>query len=157
MASATYEGSAMAVALLPASQRNRSKTYAAYSMEWNPIQGSAASINASFTVDSSTDFVALTVTGNATDTAAPPVADGSFTALLNLKAADRLLFDKPIQWLSFVGTNFNPFPLPFPLWLSKASTLTGILTNLNTAARVVRLTFHGFILQKFDKSQSRGY
>jgi hypothetical protein len=157
MASATYEGSALAIALLPASQRNRSKTYAAYSIEWNPIQAGAANINSPFTVDSSTDFVALTLTGNVTDTAAPPVSDNSPQLLLQLKAADKLMFDKPVSWISVVGTNFNPFPLPFPIWLSKASTMTGILTSLSNINKIVRLTFHGFILQKFDKTQSRGY
>lgn len=157
MASAMYEITALALALLPANQRNRSKVYAAYAMEWNPIQGSAASVNASFTVDSATDFVALTVAGSVVDTAAPPNNDANFTALLNLKVADRLIFDKPVAWPAVVGTQFNPFALPFPLWCSKASTVTGILTNLNTANRVVRLTFHGFLLQQFDKTQSRGY
>lgn len=157
MSSAMYEITALALALLPANQRNRSKVYAAYAMEWNPIQGGAASINASFTVDSQTDFVAISVTANVSDQSAPPVQDNSFTALLNLKVADRLLFDKPLSWNAFVGTAFNPFPLPFPLWCSKASTITGILTNLNTANRVARLTFHGLLLMNFDKSQSRGY
>lgn len=157
MASAMYEMTALALALLPASQRNRSKVFAGYAMEWNPIQGSAASINASFTIDSQTDFVALTVIGNATDQSAPPVNDGNLTALLNLKVADRLIFDKPVAWTAFVGANANQFPLPFPLWCSKASTVTGILTNLNTANRVVRLTFYGFLLMNFDKTQSRGY
>lgn len=157
MASAMYEISALAIALLPANQRNLSKVFTSYAMEWNPIQGSAANVNASFTVDSATDFVALTIAGNAVDQAAPPNNDANFTALLNLKVADRLLFDKPVSWPAFVGTSFNPFPLPFPLWCSKASTITGILTNLNTANRVARLTFHGFILQSFDKTQSRGY
>lgn len=157
MASAIYEMTALALALLPASQRNRSKVFAGYAMEWNPIQGSAASINASFTVDSQTDFVGLLAVGNATDQSAPPVFDTNFTALLNLKVADRLIFDKPVSWPAFIGTNFGPFPLPFPLWCSKASTITGILTNLNTANRVVRLTFFGFLLMNFDKTQSRGY
>lgn len=157
MASAIYEMTALALALLPANQRNRSKVFAGYAMEWNPIQGSAASINASFTVDSSTDFVGLLCVGNSVDQAAPPNNDANFTALLNLKVADRLIFDKPVSWPAFVGTSFNPFALPFPLWCSKASTVTGILTNLNTANRVARLTFYGFLLQNFDKTQSRGY
>jgi hypothetical protein len=157
VASSSYEIPALALALLSASDRSRSKDYNAYSMEWLPINGGAANVQASFTVDSSVDFVACYVTGEVTDTATPPVEDATPMFLLQLKAADRQLFDRAIHWRTIVGNAVTPFPLPFPIWLSKASTLLGTLTSLTNVARNVRLTFHGFVLRQYDKTTSRGY
>lgn len=157
MASSTYEISALALALLPASDRERAKDYNAYSMEWLPINGGSANVQASFTVDSSVDFVATYVAGEVTDTATPPVEDATPQFMVQLKAADRQLFDKAIHWRALVGNGPAPFPLPFPLWLSKATTLLGTLTSLTNVARNVRLTFHGFVLRQYSRTTSRGY
>lgn len=157
MAGSTYEITALALALLSVSDRSRAKDYNAYSMEWLPINGGSANVQASFTVDSSVDFVALYCTGEVTDTATPPVEDATPQLMLQLKAADKQLFDRPIHWRVLVGNGPAPFPLAFPLWLSKASTLLGTLTSLTNVARNVRLTFHGFVLRSYDKTTSRGY
>lgn len=157
MASSSYEIPALALALLLASDRARSKDYNAYSMEWLPINGGAANVQASFTVDSSVDFVACYVTGEVTDTATPPAEDAAPMLMLQLKAADRQLFDRAIHWRTFVGNGPAPFPLPFPIWLSKATTLLATLTSLTNVARNVRLTFHGFVLRPYDRTTSRGY
>lgn len=157
MASSSYELPALALALLSASDRARSKDYNAYTLEWLPINGGSANVQASFTVDSSVDFVALYLTGEATDTATPPVEDATPQFLLQLKAADRQLFDRPIHWRNVAGSALQPFPLPFPIWLSKASTLLATLTSLTNVARNVRLTFHGFVLRQYDKTTSRGF
>lgn len=157
MASATYEVPALALGLLPASDRARAKDYAAYSVEWLPITAAAANVQAQFQVDSQTDFVGLFVTGNATDTATPPVEDATPQMSLNFKAADRQTFDKNVHWRNFVGSGIAPFPLPFPWWLSRATTLTAFLTSLTNVNRNVRLTVHGFVLHTYAAGTSRGY
>lgn len=147
----------MAIALLSASDRSRSKDYNAYTLEWLPINAGTSNVQASFTVDSSVDFVGLYMTGEVTDTATPPVEDATPQFLLQLKAADRQLFDRPIHWRMIAGVATQPFPLPFPLWLSRASTLLATLTSLTNVNRNVRLTIHGFVLRQYDKTTSRGF
>lgn len=157
MASATYETPALAIALLPESERQRAKDFASYTLEWLPMAASAARARASFTVASDVDFVALYVTGvalvvgAATVIAAPGI-------MLNLLVADRQIFDKDVYWNTIAsGTAAAPFPLPFPLWLPKATTLTGVVSDLLATAANVRLTFHGFIMHQYGRQGSRVY
>ena len=157
MASATYEVPALSLALLPASDRARAKDYAAYSLEWLPINAGVANAQGQFTVDSQTDFVGLFVTGNATDTANPPVEDATLQATINFKLADRQTFDKNVHWRQFVGSAAQPFPLPFPWWIARATTLTAFLTSLTNVNRNVRLTVHGFVLHTYLAGTSRAY
>lgn len=158
MASATYEVPALAIALLPASQREQSKDYAAYTLEWSPLAVSAARTSAKFTIDSSVNFVALYVTGYVTDTAAPPVDVPAPMLTLGLKVADRDLFDRDVHWRNFAGSAIAPMPLPFPLYMPRATTLQGFLSNLSAATAVVaRLTFHGFIIHDYGRDVSRAY
>lgn len=157
MASATFEVPALAIALLPASDRARAKDYAAYSLEWLPIAANAARARAQFTVASDVDFVALYATGYATTNAAPPAVISPYHATLNLFVADRQMFDKDVIWTNFAGSSTSPFPLPFPIWLPKATTVTAVLTDLTTAAAVVRLTLHGFIMHDYARTTSRTY
>lgn len=157
MASSTYEITALALALLPASDRARAKDWRAYSMEWLPVNAGAANVQAQFQVDSSVDFVALYCCGEVTSTANPPVENAAPQYMLQLNAADTKVFDKNVHWRNFVGTGQNPFPLPFPWWLSKATTVVGFLTSLFNANENVRLTFHGFALKGFGKDTSRAY
>src|SRR5919205_372434 len=98
MASSTYEVTALALGLLPASDRARAKDYAAYSLEWLPINANTANVPAQFTVSADVDFVALYLTENATDTANPPVEDAAPQFTLNFKLADRQVFDKNVHW-----------------------------------------------------------
>jgi hypothetical protein len=148
----------MAIALLPASQRDLAKDYMVYSMEWLPALASPANTPASFTIDAQAgDFVALFVSGFVTDTASPPVTDFGLAATLQLKLAERTVFDKPVHWTNFVGSGVGPFPLPFPLYLPAATTLTGTITSFQTANRNARLSFHGFLLHTYSKTTSRGY
>jgi hypothetical protein len=157
MAGATYEVPALALALLPQSDKIRSKDYAAYSLEWLPINAGLANVQQQFQIDSNTDFVGLFLTGNVTDTAAPPVEDAAPQFTLQFKMADRTVFDKNVHWRQVIGSAVSPFPLPFPWWLSRASTLTAFLTSLTNVNRNVRITVHGFILHTYGASTSRGY
>lgn len=158
MAGATYEIPALAIALLPASERAKSKDYAAYTLEWSPLAVSAARTPAKFTIDSSVNFVALYATGFVSDTAAPPVAIASPVLTLGLKVADRDVFDRDVHWMNIAGSALNPFPLPFPLYMPRATTLTGFLSNLSAATAVVaRLTFHGFVIHDYARDNSRAY
>lgn len=157
MASSTMEVTALALALLPQSDRVRSKDYQAYSLEWTPINAGAANVPQQFQIDANHDFVGLFLTGNSTDTANPPVEDTTPQLTLMFKAADRQVFDKNVHWRQVIGSGQSPFPLPFPWWLSRATTLFAQLTNLGTAARNVRITLHGFILHTYGASTSRGY
>lgn len=157
MAGSTYDVPAMALALLKASDRARSKDYAAYSLEWLPINGGVANQAAQFQVGSSVDFVGLFITGNATDTANPPVEDAAPQMTLQFNFADTRVFDKNVHWRQVIGSALNPFPLPFPWYLPAATTLTAYLTSLTNVARNVRITVHGFVLQAFPAAQSRGY
>ena len=157
MASSTYEITALALALLPASDRARSKDWRAYSLEWVPINAGQANVQAQFQVDTSIDFVALYATGEVTSTAAPPVENAAPQYTLQLNAADTKVFDKNVHWQNIAGSAKQPFPLPFPWWLSKGTTVTGLLTSLFNANENVRLTFHGFALKGFDRTTSRAY
>lgn len=157
MAGATYEVPAMSLALLPASDRKRAKDYAAYSLEWLPINANTANVPAQFTVSSDVDFVALYLTGNATDTANPPVEDAAPQFTLNFKLADRTVYDKNVHWRQCIGSALNPFPLPFPWWITRAATLLAQLTSLTNVNRNARITVHGFILHTYGASTSRGY
>lgn len=157
MASSTYEITALALALLPASDRARSKDWRTYSLEWTPINAGAANVQAQFQVDSSVDFVALLACGEVTSTAAPPVENAAAQYTLQLTAADSKVFDKNVHWRNLAGSAQAPFPLPFPWWLSKGTTVTGLLTSLFNANENVRLTFHGFALKGFGKDTSRAY
>lgn len=160
MPSASLETAALALALLPASQRARSMDYNAYSIEWLPLAASAAQQKASVTIDSSVDFVATEVSGEVTDTATPPVHNATPMATLQIQVADRKLFDKDVMWTNFVG-NIAAAPgvhvLPFPLFLPRATTVTGFLTNLTPTAGNYRLTFHGFIIHDYSRTQSRAF
>lgn len=160
MASSTMEVPALSIALLPPSQRAKSMDYNAYSLEWVPLAASASQAKATVTIDSSVDFVALYASGVVTDTATPPVLIASPMAMLSLQVADRKLFDKDVHWMNFVGavaSSSSFFPLPFPLFLPKATTVTGFLTNLTATAANYRLTLHGYIIHDYSRTQSRGY
>jgi len=160
MASGSLEITALSLALLPQSQRDRSKDYNAYSIEWLPLVASASQQKSSVTIDSSVDFVAISVSGTVTDTATPPVLNTTPQAMLSLQVADRKLFDKDVHWMNFVGNiggASGPFPLPFPLFLPRATTVTGFLTNLTATAANYRLTIHGYILHDYSRTSSRGY
>jgi len=157
MAGATYEVPALAIALLAGSDKARSKDYAAYTLEWLPLAASQARVKATFTVDSQVDFVALYATGNATDTANPPVENATPQFLINFNVADRQVFDRDIHWRNAVGSAISPFPIPFPFYMPRATTLTGFLTNLTAVANNVRITFHGFVLHTYGKNESRAY
>lgn len=157
MAAATYEVTALSIALLPASYRERAKDFAAYSLEWSPLAASAARAKAQFQVASDVDFVALYATGFVTTTAAPPVDVASPAILINFSVADRQVFDKDVRWQTIIGNAGAPFPLPFPLWMPAATTLVGLATDLSTVASVTRVTFHGFIMHSYPRGQSRAY
>lgn len=139
------------VALRLLDMQNRAtdaKDFAGYTLEWLPLAANAQRQKASFTVNSDVDFVALSATWYATDTGAPPVEQLTLQALINLSLADRQVFDRDTHIKAAFGQQTtNGFPLLFPLWLPRSSTLTGFLTNLDAAnARNVRLTLSGFIL-----------
>jgi hypothetical protein len=151
------EVTALALSLLPQSDRVRAKDYAAYSLEWLPINAGTANSPQQFTIDANTDFVGLFLTGNATDTAAPPVEDAAPQFTLQFKLADRTVFDKNVHFRQVIGSAAAPFPLPFPWWISRAATLTASLTSLTNVNRNVRITVHGFILHTYAASTSRGY
>lgn len=157
MASATYEVTALALALLPESDRRRSKDFASYSVEWLPLAASAGRAKASVTIDAQHDFIGLLLTGNSTDTATPPVENATPQFTINFEFADRKVFDKEVHWRNIIGSASTPFPLPFPWWLSRASTLTGLLSNLTATANNARVTVHGFILHDYGRTSSRGY
>lgn len=157
MASATYEIPALSLALLPASQRALAKDVAAYSMEWLPVTAGQVNAPAQFVTDANTDFVALFVSGFVTDTSNPPVVDFGFMASLQLKLAERTLFNIPVHWLNFVGSAAGPFPLPFPWFMPKATTLQGLVNSFQTASRNARLTFHGYVLHTYEATLSRGF
>jgi len=124
------------------------KDFAGYTFEWLPLAANAQRQKASFTVNSDVDFVAVSATWYATDTAAPPAEQLAPMALINLSLADRQIFDKDTFLKAAFGQQVtNGFPLMFPLWLPRSTTLSGFLTNLDAVnARNVRLTFSGFIL-----------
>lgn len=157
MASSTYEVTALALGLLPQSDRARSKDYGAYSLEWLPINAGVANSPQQFTVDANTDFVGLYIAGNATDTANPPVEDTAPQFSVQFKIADHQVFDKAVHWRQVIGSAIAPFPLPFPWWISRAATLTATLTSLTNVNRNVRITIHGFILHTYGATTSRGY
>lgn len=160
MPGATYEVPALAIALLPASQRAQSKDYQAYSVEWLTLLASASKQKATVTVDSSSDFVALFVSGVVTDTATPPVLVANPMATLNISVGERNVFDKDVHWMNFVGTAGaaqGMFPLPFPLYMPRATTLQAFLTNLTATAFNYRLTFHGIVIHDYSRTTSRGY
>ena len=157
MASATYELPALTLALLTPADRLRAKSFTGYSMEWLPILAGAANTQAQFTISSDVDFIGLFITGTATDTASPPNIQSNYMAMLQLKAADRQLFDKPVQWNVVAGSAFSPFILPFPLWLPRATTLTGFLSSLSSINTNVRLAMFGFLLHTYNKTTSRGF
>lgn len=157
MASSTYEVPALALALLPKSDQARSKDYAAYSLEWLPITSGQSNVKAQFTIAADVDFIGLYLTGNSTDTATPPVEDTAPQLMLQFSVADRQVFDKAVHWRQVVGSAIAPFPMPFPWYMPKATTLTGFLTNLGNASRNVRVTVHGFILHTYGRTESRSY
>jgi hypothetical protein len=157
MASATMDITALALALLPASARALSKDYRAYSFEWVPLAVSAAATPADFTVDPRNDFIGVLVTGNATDTAAPPVENATPQFTLNIKVGESDVFDKNVHWRNFVGSAIAPFPIPFPLYLPRGVKTTARLTNLTAVAGNARITIHGFHIHDYPRTQSRGF
>lgn len=158
MPSATYEVPALSLALLPASQRALAKDVAAYSMEWLPLPAApAVNTAAQFVTDANTDFVALFASGFVTDTSNPPVVNFGLMATLQLKLAERTLSNIPVHWLNIVGSAAAPFPLPFPLFMPRATTLQGLLTSFQTTNMNARLTFHGYVLHSYGATLARGY
>lgn len=157
MASATFELPALSISLLPASQRALAKDVAAYSMEWLPVTAGQVNAPAQFVTDANTDFVALFVTGFVTDTANPPAVDFGLAATLQLKLAERTLFNIPVHWTNFVGAALTPLALPFPWFMPKATTVQGLLNSFQTASRNARLTFTGYVLHTYETTLSRGF
>jgi hypothetical protein len=127
---------------------NDAKDFAGYSLEWLPLAANAQRQKATFTINSDVDFVALSATWYATDTANPPAEVLAPMITFNLSLADRQIYDKDTFLKAAFGQQItNGFPLMFPLWLPRSTTLNGFMTNLDAAnARTVRLTFQGFIL-----------
>lgn len=157
MASSTFEVPALSISMLPPSQRALAKDLAAYSMEWLPVTAGQVNAPAQFVTDANTDFVALFVSGFVTDTSNPPVVDFGFSATLQLKLAERTLYNIPVHWTNFVGSGSAPFPLPFPWFMPKATTLQGLLNSFQTASRNARLTFSGYVLHTYGSTLSRGF
>lgn len=157
MASATYEVTALAMALLSSADRARAKDFTSYSLEWLPLAANASRSNQKFTVQADTDFVGLYITGNMTDTATPPVENATPQATIQFEIADRKSFDKDVHWRQVIGSAAQPFPLPFPWWISRASTLNAYLSNLTATAYNARITIHGFVLHDRPRTTSRGY
>lgn len=149
MASATYEVPALAIALLSANDRRRAKDYQGYSLEWLPLAANGARVAQEFVVDGSHDFIGLYITGEVTDTAAPPVEQATPQFMINFKIADRSVFDKDAHWRTVVGFATGPFPIPFPLYVPRSAKLVANLSNLTATAFNVRLTIHGLILHNF--------
>lgn len=149
MATPLYDTLGAALALLGKNGRlDDAKDFAGYTLEWTPLAANAQRQKSSFTINSDVDFVALAATWYATDTAAPPAEIAAPMVTINLALADRQVFDKDTFLKAAFGQQTTGgFPLMFPLWLPRSTTLTAFASNLDAAnARTLRLTLSGFIL-----------
>jgi hypothetical protein len=135
-----------AIAMLPPLMRDTIKQYFAYTAEFLPL---AASLTGTvpFTVEASSDFIVVAMTGVVTD-----VANTTFLGMVpqTIQIVDA---STGMAWFNGInGTHFNnvmgdaqqPYFMPLPFYLRANSTVNVTLVNLEAVQRNVRLAFHGF-------------
>lgn len=157
MASATFEVTANALAMLPAKVRRRAKDYAGFTLDWNPVLASSTQATpqrAFFTIPDDVDFVATMVTGVGLVSPAGAIVIPSVTPFLQFFLNDRAVFaDVATHFNMFAnGTAQAPLPLPFPLFMPRRSVLTGYATAQIVVDIIMRITFHGFVLHHWERS-----
>ena len=135
-----------AIAMLPPLMRDTIKQYYAYTADFLPLTASLTA-TVPFTVEASTDFIVVALTGIVTDV-------GNTTFLSSVPQTVQIVdASTGMAWFNGInGTHFNnvigdaqfPYFMPLPYYLRANSTVNVTLTNLEAVNRNVRLAFHGF-------------
>lgn len=129
-----------------AEAKGRVSDYYAHIIELLPLVANAAGQSGSVTISDDGDFIITEI--SAVVTAADNVTflpDGQwpFTVQLTDTGAGRQLTDKAVHFGNIAGTARQPFKLPRPKFLERATTVAGVFANLSGTAYNVRLTLHG--------------